>query len=305
MQFCKNSESKCCSKRCSQHNSDGNVSQNVLKVQRKQRKSLKPHLLSFHQVVPAVILLLLQQIMSLQVPLHLMPSFRSLSTRGWAQVVLREWQRYVLKVKVEGLEAEVARLAPDDDKEESIWTMKKEQLIEVARRELCMTIAQAQTTQVRFLREQIRKQRKMAKMSTDPMAYIPKGLSRMNLAELKEEHEKRGLPWPAKATKVAFEQMITDDCKRRELEERRLLSQWTPETAATLNVTGQDEADWMDVERAEAEAMHPLEGMHRRASEQVADFEEAYQIHTPRTRMRRERESNLRRERASASSSDL
>ena len=57
--------------------------------------------------------------------LKLLPSFKSLTSKGWAKVVLGEWHRYVLRVKVEGLETEVARLAPDEDgKEKSIWDMK-------------------------------------------------------------------------------------------------------------------------------------------------------------------------------------
>ena len=156
-----------------------------------------------------------------------------------------------LRKQLEGFETEVARLMPaetDPNKKENIWNMKKAELVEVARRELGMTLAEAHKTKVTFLREQIRKKREVDDMTSDPLAKLPTGLGRMTLAELKALHEERNLPHPGKITKVILEQMIRDDCLARQAEEKRLASQWTQEMEATLSANGQGEANWMEVE---------------------------------------------------------
>ena len=78
----------------------------------------------------------------------------------------------------------------------SIWNMKKAELVEVAMAELSMTLAQAEKETVTTLRENIKMRRDSQEMALDPMMNLPKGLERMRKEELEEEMKKRGLPVP-------------------------------------------------------------------------------------------------------------
>jgi hypothetical protein len=102
-----------------------------------------------------------------------------------------------------------------EGKETSIWAMKKDQLIEVARMELGMTISAASKETVIVLRERIRSQRAMLKEVLDPHDAIPKGLEKMNLAALIQETEDRNLPIPIKPTRPRLILMIRDDVATR------------------------------------------------------------------------------------------
>ena len=81
---------------------------------------------------------------------------------------------------LEAVRSELGRLKEKLGKQaESIWRMKKDELVEVARRELGLTQAQAQEETVLVLRERIRshrfENRYQQMMSTNPDAHLPKG----------------------------------------------------------------------------------------------------------------------------------
>ena len=88
--------------------------------------------------------------------------------------------------------------------------MKKADLVEVARRELNMSLAAAEQETVITLRELIRRNRDIQKASDNPLAKLPKGLSGMKKEELIEEMEKRGLPTTSNSTRPAMILAIRD-----------------------------------------------------------------------------------------------
>ena len=96
-----------------------------------------------------------------------------------------------------GLMTEVARLkATVGRREESIWLMKKEDLIQCAYRELGMSRTTAQQETMVTLRERIRQARALREAvasEVDPLTQVPKGLERMCHADLLLECEKRGI----------------------------------------------------------------------------------------------------------------
>ncbi len=79
--------------------------------------------------------------------------------------------------------------------------MKKDELVEVARRELGLSQAQAQAETVLVLREHIRSHRAEVRcqqvLSTSPDAQTPRGLQRMSHSELAQECSRRGIEIPA------------------------------------------------------------------------------------------------------------
>ena len=125
---------------------------------------------------------------------------------------------------LEAVRSELGRLKEKLGKQaESIWRMKKEELVEVARRELGLTQAQAQEETVLVLRERIRghrfENRYQQMMSTNPDAHLPKGLQRMTHPELTQECIRRGIEIPsgssnrAQATRAQMIILIQDHVK--------------------------------------------------------------------------------------------
>ena len=107
-----------------------------------------------------------------------------------------------MTVLLEAARTEVSRLQEKLGRQaESIWRMKKDELVEVARRELGLSQAQAQAETVLVLRERIRSHRAEVRyqqvLSTNPDAQLPKGLQRMTHAELVQECSRRGIEIPA------------------------------------------------------------------------------------------------------------
>ena len=101
--------------------------------------------------------------------------------------------------------------------------MKKDELVEIARRELGLSQAQAQGETVLVLRERIRSHRVESQfqqmLSTNPDAHLPKGLQRMTHPELTQECTRRGIEIPsgssnrAQATRVQMIILIQDHVK--------------------------------------------------------------------------------------------
>ena len=75
----------------------------------------------------------------------------------------------------------------------SIWKMKKEDLLEVACRELGLEPHQLEKVTVLEIREKIRQHRVENKAVLDPRLQVPKGLSKMTVAELSQECEARNI----------------------------------------------------------------------------------------------------------------
>ena len=169
-----------------------------------------------------------------------------------------EWRTVALLTMVAALNSEVKRLREAAGKRsESIWTMSKEDLIELARRELGMPRSLAEKETVVTLRERIRRDREQKKEESDPLMKLPPGLERMRAEELKAECEKRGLdttPLPGtRGTCKTRPQMIL---MIREEVERRNSNTGTPTPAnqeerprpkpssAPRQAGSSDDADW-------------------------------------------------------------
>ena len=72
--------------------------------------------------------------------------------------------------------------------------MKKEDLLEVARRELGLEPHQLEKVTVLEIREKIRQHRVENKAVLDPRLQVPKGLSKMTVVELSHQCEARSRP---------------------------------------------------------------------------------------------------------------
>ena len=100
--------------------------------------------------------------------------------------------------------------------------MTKDELVEVARRELDMSYQRAQKETVVTLRERIRQARARAspeQEEEDPLTKIPKGLERMALSDLSAECARRNISipmtdkkGPTRASLIVF---IRDDVEER------------------------------------------------------------------------------------------
>ena len=94
------------------------------------------------------------------------------------------WRIVNLASKCAALQLQLEE-ARDLTKPTSIWTMRKPDLVEVARRELDMRPDQAEKVTVLELRELVRHERGNKKIETeDPLARLPKGMTRMRRDEL-------------------------------------------------------------------------------------------------------------------------
>ena len=100
--------------------------------------------------------------------------------------------------------------------------MTKDELVEVARRELDMSSQRAQKETVVTLRERIRQARARAapeQEDEDPLTKIPKGLERMSLSDLSEECAKRNISIPMTdkkgPTRANLIVLIRDDVEER------------------------------------------------------------------------------------------
>ena len=133
---------------------------------------------------------------------------------AWKRAVFNAWMRIVATIAAEAATTEVEHLKMRIQGESSIWSMRKEELIEVARRELNFTRTMAEKETVLTLRELIRRKRKDEKYRDDPLNTEPKRLSGMGKAELVEEALKRDLPTEGQ-TRSNLLLMIRDDLSQR------------------------------------------------------------------------------------------
>jgi hypothetical protein len=96
--------------------------------------------------------------------------------------------------------------------------MTKGELMEVARKELGMSMSQSAKETVVTLREKIRSQRTVSEMASDFRTTIPKNLNGMIKADLQAEVTLRELPLIPMATRPQMIVQIRDDVNTRRLE---------------------------------------------------------------------------------------
>jgi len=138
------------------------------------------------------------------------------SKRGCKGAIFNAWMRVVMTIKFEASACEVARLTDKlGKKNSSIWNQTKEELVEITRRELGMTVTLASNETVLTLRELIRRNREMYKANADPLSNAPKGLENMIKEALVEEAKKRGLPTEGTQTRQSLWLLIRDDLRMR------------------------------------------------------------------------------------------
>ena len=100
--------------------------------------------------------------------------------------MLTSWWMITALTSIQALKAENERLKEINPKE-SIWLMKKADLVEVAIAELGWTRAQAAAKTVIEIREMLRRSRKAQMAEEDPLLKIPPKLERMLAEELVRE----------------------------------------------------------------------------------------------------------------------
>ena len=145
-----------------------------------------------------------------------MPLVGVWSPRTWLTMVFRSWMLLMARSSLEAQTTELARLNTAlGKKKESIWSMNKAELVETARKELGLTLKQANDETVTTLREKLRRVRKATTVMIDPLATLPKGLEKLTLQELKEEAVVRGLPEPEPVTRAKLIVLIRDDVDTR------------------------------------------------------------------------------------------
>ena len=117
-----------------------------------------------------------------------------MATMKLKRSVFQAWRVQVLSLHNEALRAENKRISDREDRRaDSTWTMKREELNEVARRELGMSGSELKAETVITLREKLRVARVGSKQAEDPRTAIPPGLDRMKVSQLVEECVKRDL----------------------------------------------------------------------------------------------------------------
>jgi hypothetical protein len=157
----------------------------------------------------------------------------------WMKAVMMAWRLLVVNRENEALNAEVFTLKHRlGKKANSIWDMNKLELLEVARKEIGLTMLQADTWTVTVLREKIKKVRELTKVAVDPRAQLPKGLNKMSLQELIAEVTVRELPLGEKPTRAQLIIVIMDD-----VDQRNILSATDP-TANTSSASNTGQEDW-------------------------------------------------------------
>ena len=115
-------------------------------------------------------------------------------TRLWLHNIFLQWRTYTLQVIAIGLRTEtLQRKLHAGPEANSIWHMHKKELVLLAQVELGISFEEANRETVVVLRELIRRSRDAAKEQKDPLDSLPKGLDKMNHAQLMDECIMRGI----------------------------------------------------------------------------------------------------------------
>jgi hypothetical protein len=129
-------------------------------------------------------------------------------------MIMMAWKFLLVTSALAAFTKEVNRLTVRIGKRSA--DMNKDELVEVAQRELGMNLGQAQAETVMTLRERIRQGRELTKLKNlDPEAQLPKGLGAMKLEDLVEEVKRRQLSLSPKPTRAAPQILIRDDVSSR------------------------------------------------------------------------------------------
>ena len=159
------------------------------------------------------------------------------------RLAISNWRLIAVQTSNQALLAENERLQLINPKE-SIWQMRKAELVELAVTELMLSRTTAAKMTVEELRERLRISRKQAKEEEDPLNRLPVGLGKMTSSQLVVECNQRlisvaPLPGEKGITKTRAQMLleIRNDVVRRQ----------TPNT----------EEDWMNVDTTAAAAADP------------------------------------------------
>ena len=148
-------------------------------------------------------------------------------TKQYLKALFQAWALTTVLPMAEALRTENARLrmAAGVDKEKSIWSQTKDELVETARRELGLEYHEAKRKTVVVLRQMIKHRRDLQNTIVDPLGVEPKGLEKMLKQQLKEECGVRNLPCESSHfIRGDLIVMIRDDVSRRQIEEGVLLA---------------------------------------------------------------------------------
>ena len=111
------------------------------------------------------------------------------------RIVFMAWERIGVKTLNAALEEENERLKNLLGKQsESIWVMRKVDLVNLAVKEIGMTRTDAEKDTVLTLREKIQRQRQVTRETEDPLLKVPTGLEKMLHHQLQDECRKRNIP---------------------------------------------------------------------------------------------------------------
>lgn len=157
---------------------------------------------------------------------------------------MEQWRLHTALALLAGFRSEVHRLKDLMGKRaDSIWTMNKSELIDVAVKELSMPHQQASEETVTSLRERIRRARagtRQIEEDANPLNKLPAKLDRLLHQELVEECTKRGIPVldPLKKDKTKTRpQMIVDIRDDVEVRKSSACPKATPAPARTRGVS--------------------------------------------------------------------
>ena len=158
------------------------------------------------------------------------------------RLALSNWRLIIAQTANLALRTENERLKQINPKE-SIWVMRKAELIELGIAELGLTRVQATDKTVDELRERLRVSRKQTKEEEDPLLRVPVGMTKMTAVDLVVECTKRAISVAPltgeKGTRKTRPQMMLDI--RNDVDRR---------VAAAAKV----EADWVMPMTVDAEA---------------------------------------------------
>jgi len=164
------------------------------------------------------------------------------SKRVCKGAIFNAWMRVVLTIKCEVSVCEVARLTDKLGKNNSsLWNQTKEELVEITRRELGMTVTLASNETVLTLRELIRRNREIKEVLWRKQRNMIK-------EALVEEAKKRGLPTEGTQTRQSLWLLIRDDLRMRST----LNSMNTPAEPSTSIAATRSEVDseWSVIQEA-------------------------------------------------------
>ena len=114
----------------------------------------------------------------------------------------------MLEVLRVGHQATIQELHNRLDAPRSIYRMNKAGLVLLAYKELGMSRQQAEDLSVAELRELLRQSRVENQVVRDPMTYLPRGLSRMRLADLQAACRDRNITFDPDSTRAQLMLLI-------------------------------------------------------------------------------------------------